>query len=246
VSRQLPPTLSIRSAGITASSSDAAPRVRGRVLRMTDETEDETALMILVLCARHLLFFQEPPLRPDGLKGLVGAHGLAALAALFAESPSAQVRQGGHHLQRLPPPARAAYGRAVAGLPAVLGAPAGRLALLRAARRAGLDLLASPETPSSSNSPGAQALLKDAVLILSAGTERPESRRSVQVRVPPLVSRAYRLMSTGGALSLVSDRRRILKAVDCSPPQGGARLHTDGTGRSGRERGRGACDVVDV
>jgi len=109
---------------------------------MTDETEVETALTMLVLCARHLLFFQQPPLTPDGLRGLVGAHGFDGLVALFAESPSAQVRYEAYHLQRLPPTTRTVYKCAVSGLSAVLDAPQGRLALLRAARRAGLDLLA--------------------------------------------------------------------------------------------------------
>jgi len=112
-----------------------------------DESELEVALQVLVLCTRHLLVTQPPPVTPDDLTRLVGAHGLAGLAALLAESPSAPVRHEAHHLRRLPRTDRLAYERAVADLPAVLDSPGGRLALLQAARRLGLDLLASPATP---------------------------------------------------------------------------------------------------
>jgi len=101
---------------------------------------------LLVLVAGHLLAVEPAsaarPLTPDRLAHVVGAyHDLPALVAALADSPSALVRQGAQQLRRLLRAGHAqVYQRLLPGLPVALVDPYFRLALAKAAARAGLDL----------------------------------------------------------------------------------------------------------
>ncbi len=106
---------------------------------------DQAATALLVLVAGHLLA-AEPistagPLTPDRLARFVAAHDLPALVAACEDSPSDQVRHGAHQLRRLLRAGHAqVYQRLLPDLPIALVDPYFRLALARAATRAGLDL----------------------------------------------------------------------------------------------------------
>lgn len=107
---------------------------------------ERAAVALLVLVAGHLLATEPTssagPLTPDRLARVVGAyHDLPALVAALADSPSALVRQGAQQLRRLLRAGHAqVYQRLLPGLPVALVDPYFRLALAKAAARAGLDL----------------------------------------------------------------------------------------------------------
>ena len=105
---------------------------------------DQTAVALLVLVAGHLLAVEPAadPLTPDRLARVVGAyHDLPALVAALADSPSSPVRHGAQQLRRLLRAGQAqVYQRVLPGLSVALTDPFFRLALARAAARAGLDL----------------------------------------------------------------------------------------------------------
>ena len=107
---------------------------------------DRAAVTLLVLVTGYLLA-AEPvsaanPLTPDRLARVVAAHDLPALVAACGESPSAPVREGAQQLRRLIRAGQAGvYVRVMPGIPVALADPFFRLALARAAARAGLDLV---------------------------------------------------------------------------------------------------------
>jgi hypothetical protein len=106
---------------------------------------DRAALALLVVVAGHLLAVEPPsvagPLTPDRLARFVAAHALPALVATCEDSPSAPVRHSAHQLRRLIRAGQAqVYVRVMPGLPVALADPFFRLALAKAAARAGLDL----------------------------------------------------------------------------------------------------------
>ena len=101
---------------------------------------DHAAVAILVVCARHLLAVEPPPLTPDRLALFVTGLDLPALVALCARSPDARVRDDAARLRRLALAGQVVYHGVMRGLPTALGDPYFRLDLARAAARAGLDL----------------------------------------------------------------------------------------------------------
>ncbi len=105
---------------------------------------DQATVALLVLVAGHLLAVEPAadPLTPDRLARVVGAyHDLPALIAACGDSPSAPVRHGTQQLHRRLRAGQAqVYQRVLPGLPVALVDPFFRLALARAAARAGLDL----------------------------------------------------------------------------------------------------------
>jgi len=101
---------------------------------------DKAAVAILVVCARHLLAVEPPPLTADRLTRLVAAHTFPQLVALFERSPDARVRDDAAHLRRLARAGQVVYYGVMRGIPVALGDPSFRLALARAAATAGLDL----------------------------------------------------------------------------------------------------------
>jgi hypothetical protein len=104
---------------------------------------DKAAVAILVVCARHLLAVESPPLTPDRLAQLVAGYTFPQLVALFAQSPAARVREDAARLRRLVLAGQVVYHGVMHGLPVALGDPFFRLDLARAAARAGLDLFPS-------------------------------------------------------------------------------------------------------
>ncbi len=109
---------------------------------------EQTAVAILVVCARHLLATEPPPLTPERMARLVAAHTFPQLVALFARSPDARVRDDAARLRRLVLAGQVVYDGVMQGLPVALGDPFFRLDLARATRQAGLDLF--PAAPYSS------------------------------------------------------------------------------------------------
>ncbi len=102
---------------------------------------EHAAVALLVLVAGHLLATEAGPLTPDRLARFVAGHDLPALVAACEGSPSEQARHGAHQLRRLIRAGQAGvYQRVMSGLPVALADPYFRLALARAAARAGLDL----------------------------------------------------------------------------------------------------------
>ena len=102
---------------------------------------DRAAVALLVVVAGHLLAVETGPLTPDRLARFVAGHDIPALVAVCAGSPSNQARHGAHQLRRLIRAGQAqVYQRVLPGLPVALADPFVRLALARAAARAGLDL----------------------------------------------------------------------------------------------------------
>jgi len=106
---------------------------------------DQAVVALLVLVAGHLLAVEPAsaarPLTPDRLARFVAGHDLPALVAVCAGSPSEQARHGAHQLRRLIRVGQAqVYQHVLPGLPVALTDPYFRLALVRAAARAGLDL----------------------------------------------------------------------------------------------------------
>ena len=102
---------------------------------------DRAAVALLVVVAGHLLAAEAGPLTPDRLARFVAAHDLPALVAVCEGSPSEQPRHGAHQLRRLIRAGQAGvYQRVLPGLPVALADPFFRLALAKAAARAGLDL----------------------------------------------------------------------------------------------------------
>jgi len=109
---------------------------------------EQAAVAILVVCARHLLVVEPPPLTPDRLALFVTGLDLPALVALCARSPDARVRDDAARLRRLALAGQVVYHGVMRGLPTALGDPYFRLDLARAAATAGLDLFpAPPPTP---------------------------------------------------------------------------------------------------
>jgi len=109
---------------------------------------EQAAVAILVVCARHLLAAEPPPLTPDRLALFVTGLDLPALVALCARSPDARVRDDAARLRRLARAGQVVYHGVMRGLPTALGDPYFRLDLARAAATAGLDLFpAPPPTP---------------------------------------------------------------------------------------------------
>ena len=107
---------------------------------------EQAAVAILVVCARHLLAAEPPPLTPDRLAHLVAGSTVPQRVVLCAQSPDARVRADAARLRR-----RARAGQVVdvgvmRGLPIALGDPFFHLDVARAAARAGLDLF-PPITP---------------------------------------------------------------------------------------------------
>ena len=107
---------------------------------------EQAAVAILVVCARHLLAVEPPPLTPARLVRLVAAHAFPQLVDLFAQSPDARVRDDAARLRRLARAGQVVYVGVMRGLPIALGDPFFRLDVARAAARAGLDLF-PPITP---------------------------------------------------------------------------------------------------
>ena len=102
---------------------------------------ERAAVALLVVVAGHLLAAEPAPLTPDRLARFVAGHDIPALVAVCAGSPSNQARHGAHQLRRLIRAGQAGvYQRVLPGLPVALADPFFRLALARAAARAGLDL----------------------------------------------------------------------------------------------------------
>jgi len=104
---------------------------------------DQAATALLVLVAGHLRAAEPAagPLAPDRLARFVAGHDLPALIAACGDSPSAPVRHGAQQLHRLRRAGQAqVYRRVLPGLPVALADPFFRLALARAAAKAGLDL----------------------------------------------------------------------------------------------------------
>ncbi len=106
---------------------------------------DQAAVAILVVCARHLLAVESPPLTSDRLVQLVAGYTFPQLVALFAQSPDARVRDDAARLRRLALAGQVVYYGVMRGIPVALTDPFFRLDLARAAARAGLDLF--PQTP---------------------------------------------------------------------------------------------------
>ena len=107
---------------------------------------DTAAVAILVVCARHLLAAEPPPLTPDRLAHLVAGSTFPQLVVLFAQSPDARVRADAARLRRRARAGQVVYVGVMRGLPVALGDPFFRLDVARAAARAGLDLV-PPITP---------------------------------------------------------------------------------------------------
>ncbi len=102
---------------------------------------DRAAVALLVLVAGHLLAAEAGPLAPDRLARFIAGYDLPALVAVCEGSPSEQARHGAQHLRRLLRAGQAqVYQRVLPGLSVALTDPFFRLALARAAARAGLDL----------------------------------------------------------------------------------------------------------
>ena len=101
---------------------------------------EQAAVAILVVCARHLLVVEPPPLTPDRLALFVTGLDLPALVALCARSPDARVRDDAARLRRLARAGQVVYVGVMRGLPVALGDPYFRLDLAKAAATAGLDL----------------------------------------------------------------------------------------------------------
>jgi len=104
---------------------------------------EQAAVAILVVCARHLLAAEPPPLTSDRLVQLVAGSTFPQLVALFAQSPDARVREDAARLRRLALAGQVVYHGVMQGLPVALGDPFFRLDLARAAAIAGLDLFPS-------------------------------------------------------------------------------------------------------
>ena len=107
---------------------------------------EQAAVAILVVCARHLLAVESPPLTSDRLALFVAGLDLPALVSLFAQSPDGRVRDDAARLRRLALAGQVVYVGVMRGLPVALGDPFFRLDVTRAAARAGLDLF-PPITP---------------------------------------------------------------------------------------------------
>ncbi len=107
---------------------------------------EQAAVAILVVCARHLLAAEPPPLTSERLARLVAESTFPQLVALFAQSPDARVRDDDARLHRLVLAGQVVYDGVMQGLPTALGDPYFRLALARAARTAGVDLFAHDPT----------------------------------------------------------------------------------------------------
>ncbi len=107
---------------------------------------EQAAVAILVVCARHLLAAEPPPLTSERLARLVAESTFPQLVALFAQSPDARVRDDAARLHRLVLAGQVVYDGVMQGLPTALGDPYFRLALARAARTAGVDLFAHDPT----------------------------------------------------------------------------------------------------
>jgi len=110
---------------------------------------ERAAVALLVLVTGHLLAAEPTagPLTPDRLARVVGVYhdDLPTLVAALEGSPSDQVRHGVQQLRRLIRAGQAqVYQRVLPGLPVALVDPYFRLALARAAARAGLDLFPPP------------------------------------------------------------------------------------------------------
>jgi len=97
---------------------------------------DQAAVAILVVCARHLLAVESPPLTPDRLVLFVAGLDLPALVPLCAQSPDGRLR-------RLTLVGQVVYYGVMHGLPIALGDPFFRLDLAKAAATVGLDLFPS-------------------------------------------------------------------------------------------------------
>ncbi len=104
---------------------------------------DKAAVAILVVCARHLLAVEPPPLTSDRLAQFVAGYTFPQLVALFAQSPAARVREDAARLRRLVLAGQVVYHGVMHGLPVALGDPFFRLDLTKAAATAGLDLFPS-------------------------------------------------------------------------------------------------------
>ncbi len=110
---------------------------------------ERAAVALLVVVAGHLLAAEPTagPLTPDRLARVVGVYhdDLPTLVAALEGSPSDQVRHGVQQLHRLIRAGQAqVYQHVLPGLPVALVDPYFRLALARAAARAGLDLFPPP------------------------------------------------------------------------------------------------------
>jgi len=106
---------------------------------------------LLVVVAGHLLAAEPTsaarPLTPDRLARVVAGHDLPALIAALANSPGGPVCHGAQQLRRLIRAGLAGvYQRVLPGLPIALADPFFRLALAKAAAKAGLDLFPSHPT----------------------------------------------------------------------------------------------------
>jgi len=104
---------------------------------------DQAAVAILVVCARHLLAVEPPPLTPARLTSFVAGLDLPALVALCAQSPDGRVRDDAARLRRLTLVGQVVYYGVMHGLPIALGDPFFRLDLAKAAATVGLDLFPS-------------------------------------------------------------------------------------------------------
>lgn len=112
---------------------------------------ERAAVALLVVVAGHLLATEPPstsgPLTADRLVRVVAAHDLPSLVTLFSESPDVQARQAAGQLRRALRAGQAGvYVRVLPGLPVALADPFFRLALAKAATKAGLDLFPSHPT----------------------------------------------------------------------------------------------------
>jgi len=94
---------------------------------------EQAAVAILVVCARHLLAVESPPLTSDRLALFVAGLDLPALVALFAQSPDGRVRDDAARLRRLARAGQVVYYGVMRGIPVALGDPFFRLDLARAA-----------------------------------------------------------------------------------------------------------------
>ncbi len=108
---------------------------------------ERAALALLVVVARHLLTTEPAPLTADRLAHVVAAHDLPALVTLLGESPDPQARHAAQQLHRALRASQAGvYVCVLPGLPVALADPFFRLALAKAAAKAGLDLFPSDPT----------------------------------------------------------------------------------------------------
>ena len=112
---------------------------------------ERAAVALLVVVAGHLLATEPPstsgPLTADRLVRVVAAHDLPSLVTLFSESPDVQARHAAGQLRRALRAGQAGvYVRVLPGLPVALADPFFRLALAKAAAKAGLDLFPSHPT----------------------------------------------------------------------------------------------------